>query len=88
MEILAILAILLCPLMHLLMMRKGGQGHDHCLRLPGRTDQEKVRDPVCGMEKKKSEFAFTSEDKGKTYYFCSKKCQEMFEGHPRGDVGE
>ena len=51
--------------------------------------EEKVRDPVCGMEKLKNEFKFTSEYKGKTYYFCSKQCQEIFKGQPRGyNTGE
>lgn len=49
---------------------------------------KKVRDVVCGMEKPKDEFKFTSDYQGKTYYFCSKNCQEMFEGNPRGYVGK
>lgn len=49
---------------------------------------KKVRDPVCGMEKKKEEFKFTLEYKGKTYYFCSKQCQQMFIGVPRGYARE
>lgn len=50
--------------------------------------EEKVKDPVCGMEKAKSEFKFTSQYKGKTYYFCSQNCKEMFDGEPRGYAGE
>lgn len=49
---------------------------------------KKVRDVVCGMEKPQNEFKFTSDYQGKTYYFCSKNCQEMFEGNPRGYVGK
>lgn len=50
--------------------------------------EEKIRDPVCGMKKTKNEFKFKSIYKSKTYYFCTKRCQEMFEGYPRGYVGE
>lgn len=53
-----------------------------------KSGKEKVHDPVCGMEKEKSEFKFTSEYQGKTYYFCSEQCKHMFEAEPRGYVGE
>lgn len=51
-------------------------------------NNQKIHDPVCGMEKPKNKFKFTSKYKGKIYYFCTKQCQEMFEGYPRGYVGE
>lgn len=84
MEWLFILVILIaCPLMHVLMMRKGaGCGSSH------KEDKERVKDPVCGMEKTKSEFKFSDNYKDKTYYFCSKQCLEMFEGFPRGYMRE
>lgn len=50
--------------------------------------EEKVKDPVCGMQKLKSDFKLSSVYKGKTYYFCSENCQHMFEEMPRGYVGE
>ena len=40
-----------------------------------------VNDPVCGMAvdpKKAKQKGLTSEKEGKTYYFCSKKCEEKF----------
>lgn len=50
--------------------------------------EEKIRDVVCGMEKTKDKFKLTSQYKGKTYYFCSKVCREMFEGAPQNYAGE
>ncbi len=47
-----------------------------------------VIDPVCRMQKPKNEMKETSEFLGKTYYFCSKKDQELFDAHPDHWVSE
>lgn len=73
--------------MHLWMMKRG-KGQAGCHSKEKAKENETVKDPVCGMEKPKSEFKFTSEYKGKTYYFCSKQCQHMFEASPRGYAGK
>ncbi|MCF6154361.1 MAG: YHS domain-containing protein [Candidatus Brocadia sp.] len=39
------------------------------------------KDPVCGMEVNK-EKAVKLEHDGKTYYFCSKMCEESFKKDP------
>lgn len=52
-----------------------------------KSNQERVRDPVCGMEKPKGEFKFKSKYQGGTYYFCSKDCQAMFVAEQRGYAG-
>lgn len=39
-------------------------------------------DPVCGMTIEESDAVGTSEYEGKTYYFCSKDCQEEFDSAP------
>jgi len=41
-----------------------------------------VKDPVCGMEKPKSEMKFSSVYGEKTYYFCSEQDKSMFDANP------
>ncbi len=41
-----------------------------------------AKDPVCGMEVDEKEAAANGEHEGKTYYFCSKGCQETFDKNP------
>lgn len=41
-----------------------------------------VRDPVCGMEKPKSQMKASTVYKGKTYYFCWENDKEMFLANP------
>lgn len=41
----------------------------------------KVKDPVCGMDVDPAK-ALKADHKGKTYYFCSKHCQEKFQKDP------
>lgn len=38
----------------------------------------KATDPICGMSVDKNKTQFSSANKGKTFYFCSKNCKEMF----------
>lgn len=38
-----------------------------------------VRDPVCGMSVDEKKARFKSEHMGKTYYFCSRQCKELFD---------
>jgi len=49
--------------------------------------EEIVKDPVCGMEKPKSQMEFSSLYKGKTYYFCSQRDKDMFEKFPDNWLG-
>lgn len=41
-----------------------------------------VMDLVCGMELTAGEVKFSSDYKGKTYYFCSENCKEHFDNNP------
>lgn len=41
-----------------------------------------VMDLVCGMELTPDEAKFSSEYKGKTYYFCSEGCKNHFDDNP------
>ena len=51
------------------------------------TNQELVKDPVCGMVKPLNQMLFSSVFNGRTYYFCSKMDKEMFERHPDRWIG-
>jgi Cu+-exporting ATPase len=46
--------------------------------LPVLNGQPKHKDPVCGMMVDPQKAAAKAEHRGKTYYFCSKRCQERF----------
>jgi len=39
-------------------------------------------DPVCKMDVDPATARFTSEYKGKTYYFCAPGCKKLFEKNP------
>ena len=39
-------------------------------------------DPVCGMTVDENSAEATSTYKGKTYYFCSEDCKEIFDEQP------
>ena len=39
-------------------------------------------DPVCKMDVNEATAKFTSEYKGKTYYFCAPGCKKLFERDP------
>jgi Cu+-exporting ATPase len=39
-------------------------------------------DPVCGMSVDQNSAEATSTYKGKTYYFCSEDCKEIFDKEP------
>ncbi len=39
-------------------------------------------DPVCKMEVDENSAEWTSEYKGKTYYFCAPGCKEYFDADP------
>jgi YHS domain-containing protein len=41
-----------------------------------------TRDPVCGMQVDEGRTTATFVYGGKTYYFCSKACQQAFENAP------
>lgn len=45
------------------------------------------RDPVCGMEVDPETAAARAEHEGKTYYFCSKSCEEKFKAEPEKYAG-
>lgn len=42
----------------------------------------KQKDPVCGMEVEERSALWKSSQKGQTYIFCSKECQNQFDQHP------
>jgi YHS domain-containing protein len=39
-------------------------------------------DPICEMEVDEATAQFTSEYKGKTYYFCAPGCKARFDANP------
>ncbi|MDK2916415.1 MAG: hypothetical protein PWR25_972 [Euryarchaeota archaeon] len=39
-------------------------------------------DPVCKMDVDEATAKFTSEYRGKTYYFCAPGCKKLFERDP------
>ncbi|HIH75426.1 MAG TPA: YHS domain-containing protein [Methanosarcina sp.] len=39
-------------------------------------------DPVCKMKVNRGDAKFTSEYRGKTYYFCSLSCKKKFDENP------
>lgn len=50
--------------------------------LPILSGPPKAKDPVCGMAVDPAKAAGNVEHKGKTYYFCSKRCAERFAQDP------
>ncbi len=40
------------------------------------------KDVVCGMQVDPAKAAGSSQDKGKTYYFCSAGCKAKFDANP------
>ena len=44
-------------------------------------------DPVCGMQVDEKSAPAKATYDGKTYYFCSKDCEEKFTAHPMKYVG-
>ena len=44
-------------------------------------------DPVCKMDVDEKTAKFTTEYKGKTYYFCAPGCKKAFEENPKEYVG-
>jgi Cu+-exporting ATPase len=52
------------------------------MSLPILSGPPKVKDPVCGMTVDPAKAAGKVEHKGKTYFFCSKRCAERFAQEP------
>ena len=46
------------------------------------TEEQRVTDPVCGMQILPSKAAGSFEHNGTTYYFCNPRCLERFKIHP------
>lgn len=44
--------------------------------------EEKVKDPVCGMQLELKEVAFSTNYQGRVYHFCSGKCRDKFLASP------
>lgn len=42
-----------------------------------------VKDPICGVNVDEKTGTLKSEYMGKTYYFCSQPCKEVFEKNPK-----
>lgn len=51
--------------------------------LPILSGPAEVKDPVCGMSVDPAKAAGKGEHNGKTYYFCSKRCAELFSQDPQ-----
>jgi hypothetical protein len=47
-------------------------------RLSSTTDLELIRDPVCGVEKKRTDFKTILFRSNRTFYFCGKDCLNQF----------
>lgn len=43
---------------------------------------QQVKDPVCGMKIDAETAKYTSEYKGRTYFFCSPSCKRQFDQNP------
>lgn len=43
---------------------------------------QKIIDPVCKIKVDKSQTKFSSEYKGKRYYFCSENCKKSYDEEP------
>ncbi len=41
-----------------------------------------VEDPVCAKEVDPEQASCTSQHRGKTYYFCSLQCKQLFDAEP------
>jgi Uncharacterized conserved protein len=39
-------------------------------------------DPVCGMSVDEKSSKYSSQYRGKTYYFCSRACKDRFDNNP------
>ncbi len=50
--------------------------------LPEKIKIAMAKDPVCGMSVDEETAKWTSEYKGKTYYFCNEGCKKAFEKAP------
>ena len=45
------------------------------------------RDPVCGMELRPGQEVAQAQYQGRTYYFCSHECRDLFVKNPAEYVG-
>lgn len=50
--------------------------------------ENSVKDPVCGMSVDPHTTEHRSQHAGKSWYFCSSRCQAKFEGDPKKYLGE
>ena len=57
--------------------------HDHESR-----GENAVKDPVCGMSVDPHTAEHRSQHAGKSWYFCSSRCQSKFEDDPQKYLGE
>ncbi len=46
-------------------------------------NEEKTKDPVCGMSVDKKKTEFSTEYSGKAYYFCSRSCKMTFDANKK-----
>jgi Cu+-exporting ATPase len=51
------------------------------------SEEEMVRDPVCGMIVNQNHAAAKTDYAGERYYFCSTACQKQFEESPKDFLG-
>jgi Cu+-exporting ATPase len=59
-----------------------GSSKMHGISLAVLPEAPREKDPVCGMTVDPEKPAAKSENKGTTYYFCSKRCAERFANEP------
>ncbi|MDE2598432.1 MAG: heavy metal translocating P-type ATPase [Rhodocyclaceae bacterium] len=59
----------------------GHGAHHHAAHDHGVSPPDGLKDPVCGMSVTENS-AFQTRHGGKTYYFCSEKCQHKFSANP------
>jgi len=47
------------------------------------SETEMLKDPVCGMEIEERDSVIRRNHNGRTYFFCSFSCREVFDENPR-----
>jgi Cu+-exporting ATPase len=61
----------------------------HHEQIEGKQPSEfiELRDPVCGMEVRKSTTSLVSDHFGHTFHFCSEQCRKLFDINPNKYIG-
>ena len=67
-------------------MHSSASHHHPAHSKPGEPQQQGLTDPVCGMTVSRDS-QFAEQFEGRTYRFCSQKCQDKFRAQPQSYVG-